>query len=522
MAWSPPEPLGPVDFPTLGWGLIDWIEANLCHGPGDVEGDPIFIDAEMSRFLCHAYRLDEQTGRRLFKRGILSRPKGRAKSEIAGMVACGELLGPVRFDGWSKQGDPIGRPVRSPFIRCLATEETQTGNTYDNVRMMLQHAKDTGGREFAGLDVGLTRVLFNKDQGEVRPSSASASSKDGGKETFAVADEIHLYTLPELKQMHRTVMRNLAKRRAAEPWMLDTTTMFAIGEMSVAETTMNDPSPSILIDHRQAPPVEDIYKDDRALLAALAEVYGDAAEWMDLVRIMGEMRDPEESEAGARRYFLNQRHSTSNQYINPDDWELMADATRVVADGELIVLGFDGATVDDCTALIGCRVTDGHLFTLGVWRPEEGESVDRVAVDQAVAEAMQRFDVWRFCADPPHWQDYLDKWAGQYDGDKPDEKKVVEWWTNRRTAMGRALERFQTAAKSHSFTHDGDSVLAEHVRNARQTAVSGHMMIQKENRHSRNKIDACVAAVIAYESRADAIAAGAKSTKSKRRRVVAF
>ena len=248
----PPPPLGPVDFPTIGWQVVDWIEANLCHGPGDIAGDPIVLDEEFIRFVCHCYRLDERTGRRLRRRAVLSRPKGRAKSELAGMLVCAEFMGPVRFDGWDAQGDPVGRPVRSPFIRCLATEETQAGNTYDNVRWMLAHAVEHGGREFAGVDVGATRVLLNRVEGEIRPSSASAASKDGGKETFGVADEIHLYTLPELKQMHRTVMRNLAKRKAAEPWMLDTTTMYAIGELSVAEATMDDPPPGVLIDHREA------------------------------------------------------------------------------------------------------------------------------------------------------------------------------------------------------------------------------------------------------------------------------
>lgn len=517
MSWTPPPPLGPVDFPTIGWQVVDWIEANLCHGPGDIAGDPIVLDEEFIRFVCHCYRLDERTGRRLRRRAVLSRPKGRAKSELAGMLVCAEFMGPVRFDGWDAQGDPVGRPVRSPFIRCLATEETQAGNTYDNVRWMLAHAVEHGGREFAGVDVGATRVLLNRVEGEIRPSSASAASKDGGKETFGVADEIHLYTLPELKQMHRTVMRNLAKRKAAEPWMLDTTTMYAIGELSVAEATMDDPPPGVLIDHREAPPVDDIYGPDEPVLAALADVYGPAAEWMDLRRILEEMRDPEESEADARRYFLNQRHETTNAFVSADDWRAMADPTVAVADRDFIVLGFDGSTTDDATALVGCRISDGHMFEILIEQPADGDTVDRVAVDQAVRRAFERFDVWRFAGDPPHWQDYMDRWAADLGDDK-----IVEWWTNRRTAMGHALERFQTATRARSFTHDGSSTLAKHVIAARQRTVSGHLMIGKEHRRSQRKIDGCVAAVLAWEARGDAIAAGAQPMKARRRRVASF
>ena len=39
----------------------------------------------------------------------------------------------------------------------------------------------------------------------------------------------------ELQRMYETIRRNLAKRKAAEPWSLETTTMYALGEESVAE-----------------------------------------------------------------------------------------------------------------------------------------------------------------------------------------------------------------------------------------------------------------------------------------------
>jgi hypothetical protein len=41
------------------------------------------------------------------RRAVFSRPKGRAKSELAAMLACCELLGPCRFAGWDADGRPI-------------------------------------------------------------------------------------------------------------------------------------------------------------------------------------------------------------------------------------------------------------------------------------------------------------------------------------------------------------------------------------------------------------------------------
>jgi hypothetical protein len=45
-----------------------------------------------------ADRLDPETGRRRYRTALLSGTKGRAKSELTGMLACAEALGPVRFE----------------------------------------------------------------------------------------------------------------------------------------------------------------------------------------------------------------------------------------------------------------------------------------------------------------------------------------------------------------------------------------------------------------------------------------
>ena len=37
------------------------------------------------------------------RRAVYSRPKGRAKTELAAFIACAEALGPVRFAGWGKR-----------------------------------------------------------------------------------------------------------------------------------------------------------------------------------------------------------------------------------------------------------------------------------------------------------------------------------------------------------------------------------------------------------------------------------
>lgn len=518
---------GPVDFPTLGWEVVAWIEAMLVHGPGDVQGQPIVLDDEQVRFICHAYRLRED-GRRAIRRAFFSRPKGRAKSELAGMIACAEALGPVRFDGWDAHGDPVGRPVVSPSISCFATEEGQAGNTYDNITFMLREGDAFREYGFRDPDIGLTRVVV-PGGGEITPATSGASSKDGGKDTFVVFDETHLYVTRVLKQLHATVRRNLGKRKAAEPWALETSTMYAAGQESVAEETHAyalrlaelGRDEGLLFDHREAPWVDDLLHDDESLLAALAYVYGDAAGWMPLDRIMAEVRDPQSSEEDSRRYWLNQPTRTADSWMDRRHWDAVG-STDELEPGELITLGFDGSVFDDATALVACRVEDGKLFPLGVWEKPEGPvgngwQAPAEEVDARVAWAMKEYQVWRLYADPPYWQDSLARWAKEWP------TTIVEWWTNRDRAMCAAVERLETAVRMElaagtTGVHNGDPTLARHVGNARRKTVRSGTLLRKEAPKSARKIDAAMAAILAYEARGDAIAAG---VKKKRRRPAA-
>jgi hypothetical protein len=290
----------PSPLLSLGFALIDWIEHFIVHGPGDIEGEPVLLDDEFAAFLIRCYALDGN-GRRRVRRAVISRPKGRAKSELAAMAACAEGIGPVRFDHFAEDGEvsdwgyeyaagePVGVPVKRPEILCFATEYGQAGNTYDAVRYML--SPETGStalvETYGRIDVGLTRVNL-PGGGTITPESAADSSKDGGKSTFIVADESHLWVLPRLKRLHQVTLRNLLKRKIASGWMLETTTMYAPGEGSVAEGTHDyakqlaegrSKDSSLLFDHRQASSKWDVAKK-RDRLGGLKEVYGPAASWM--------------------------------------------------------------------------------------------------------------------------------------------------------------------------------------------------------------------------------------------------
>lgn len=515
----------PTEWPTLGWEVIDWTEHYLCHGPGDVQGQPLAWDDEFAQLILDAYRLfpkgHERAGRRCVSYLGVSMPKGRAKSEWAAALTCAEFRGPVRFDGWDANGKPVGKPVTYPFIRPLATEELQTGNTYGGVMVMLEHAREHFGTEwgFDKLDIGSSRTLIGRSgrDGEIRPSSAGAASKDGGKETFAVADEPHLYVLPELRQMHSMVRRNTRKRRIAEPWMLATTTMFEPGQQSVAEELYDEAEKlagrtrktfGFCWHHREGdidPVVE--WDDDTAQLRSLGEAYGPASEWMDLPLIISEeIRAPGSRLTENLRYFHNRRWKGDNKAIDPAQWDGLA-RPDIVPEGA-VLLGFDGSDrgehADD-TVLIGWTITEvPHLFLIRRWRrPERAGSeyrVPRREVRAAVTQATQDFTVRRLAADPPGWREELDTWEDEL-GNGPDGEPIVfEFITSSPTRMGPAIDRFLEAVEMASFTHDGSPELREYALNALLTKSKGRAEYPALTKPSVDqKIDGLVAAVLGYE-----------------------
>jgi hypothetical protein len=520
------QPLFDGHVCSLGYSIADWIVDYCCHGPGDVQGDPIELDDEWLTFIVEVYRLDPVTGRRVYDEGVLSRPKGRAKSELAGWVGTAEAFGPVRFDHWDENGQPVGRPVRSPLLKCLATEESQAGNTFENIAFIAGEWGPRHHPEIYGGVSGARRyqsasVLYLPQGGEIRASTSGSASKDGGKETWVCADETHLYVLRELKAMYGTVSRNLGKRKLAQPWLMQTTTMYRLGEQSIAEETLTawrkgELPETVYVDHREAK--GKINLDDKAhTIRQLIDVYGPAAAWHDMDLKYRQMRDPRicADDAEAARYYLNRGIPTADGWIPTDVVENQARA-EVVAPGEAIALGFDGSLNDDSTVLIGARMSDGFQFPIGIWERPPGREgfgweVPRAEVLDAVREAFAFYTVIRGYFDPHEWRTDIDTLAAEL-----GIERVLSWETRRDVQMAAALDRLHVDMVTGALFHSGDPRYMAHFGNAYVTRRGKLRLVRKEREGSPRKIDSVVGAALANEARADAIEAKLWPPRSKR------
>ena len=148
---------------------------------------------------------------------------------------------------------------------------------------------------------------------------------------------------------------------------LETTNAPLLGEKSVAEQSGMDVG---VLHYARRPPVEPSpeWSDDQ-LLAALAATYGDAF-WIDLRRILAEIRDPATSWDDTIRFYFNIRSAGAGRAVDPRVWDALA-LPREVPAGTPIGLGFDGSISRDATVLRGCT-RDGHSFLIRAWvRPHD-------------------------------------------------------------------------------------------------------------------------------------------------------
>jgi phage terminase large subunit-like protein len=517
-------PMDAVPYPSLGEMVGVWIEEQLVHGPGDVRGQRVELTDEEWLFLYRAYEVypheHEFGGRRRFKRVVYSRRKGARKTELAAWIAIAEMdpESPVRCVGWQEEDgvlSPVGGPVTDPYVPMVATTEEQTEDlAYGAVKAILENC-ELGNRYY----IGEERIMHRDAPGEMKAMAAAPNARDGARTTFQHFDEPHLYTSDRLKNAHATMLRNIPKRSVADAWSLETTTMYAPGEESVAELShlyaeeiragrVNDPR--LLFDHRQASETHDL-DTRKGLLAAIAEASGDAIRWADVESIASQYREAAANrDEGAknrfRRDWLNQRRSLARRAYPPDLWAARA-AARKVKPRTQIVLALDGSYSRDSTALVGCTVeAKPHIFVVGAWERPPGNArwrTPRNEVLDLIEETMADYEVLELAPDPPGWHREVEDLEAKYG------EVVVRFETNQPSRMGPACDEFEQALRGAGaieegkipeggFTHDADDRLARHVSHCVAKRRGRWVLITKEDDDSPLKIDLAVGAIIAF------------------------
>lgn len=513
MPWRGPDVEG--ELPSLGWLLLDWWYEFL-PSPRD-ESKPLVFSDEQARILIDWYTVDPESGGFVYRRGVSRRAKGWGKSPVEAAKNIAELCGPVRFDGWDANGNPVGRPWGfagdpEPWVQSAALTEDQTDNTYSVVNHFLR-ANDGKAADRLRIDHGITRCYLRDRPGRLEPVTTNAGAREGQPVTYGQVDESHLLTPSNGGvKLVRTIRRNAAKMDGRT---YETTNSFEPGVGSVAEASHKaamSGAEGIYYDAVEGPPVAE-HESDQKLREALAKAYGDSSSdvvsslgvrgWVDLDRLVKEARDPDTPWEDVLRFNLNLNVSGQSRAVDPNRWDELAEPRDVPA-GTRVGLGFDGSISRDATVLRACTA-DGYSFIVGKWIRPKGVkdwTVDRTEVDEKVAWAFATYRVGRMLCDPPKWWTDIERWIERY-----GEEVVLFFDTNQDRRMGPAVDRWLTAIRLGEHTHDADPDTDEHVKaahkrksRARDPEDDDRTLYTLTKGEDAGRIDGAVADVLAFEA----------------------
>jgi hypothetical protein len=522
---------------SLGPSIIEWSEGRSEWGPGLTDyqtGEPWRWTPGQKRFLILWYAVTEH-GRWRFRSGVKRGAKGTGKDPFAGAWACVELLGPSRIDPGmprDERGRLLGQQHTLPLVQVASNSEDQSKDVLRVANALL--GRDA--RSFYGVDVGETRTILKDSGGRVELLTASEKSSEGDPATAIVLNESHHMTRSSGgHKVAAVARRNVGKSPAAlQARLLECTNAHLMGMDSVAEQSYNawqaqvsgrtGGKVDILYDSIEAPPSTQLHiPESRA--AGLAAAYMDAP-WADLERLNDEVLDPRTSEADSIRYYLNGLAAAEDAWVDPRRFDLLADSSVVLADRDQVALFLDCSKSEDATGLVGCRISDGHVFTVKMWQRPHGDRgagwlAPRHEVDAAVRAMFDRFRVAWFGADPSparddedealYWGELVDVWHRDF------RNKVAVWATpgaqghavkfDMRLSQPGGLRRNQAFTEeamatanavdteTRPFTHDGHPGLRMHVHNAKRRPNAWGYSLGKASRDSTDLVDLAVCMV---------------------------
>lgn len=498
---------------SLGWDLVDLAESVLRVPSGPQTGQPLTLADWQAELIVRLYAVNPRSGRFVYERLFLEAVKGSGKSPLAAVLAFGELVGPVVFDGFDAQGEPVGRPRQAPLIQMAAVAEDQTENVYGAFRQMLG---DSPAVQEFGIDLGLTRVFLTGRPGKVEPVTSAAGTREGQPVTFFVADEPWLWTPTNGgKKLAATLRRNAVKMGGR--WA-ECTNAFEPGVGSVAEETARaaEKDRSILVVRWEAPPVGDV-KDEGELRPALRKVY-ERCPWVDVDSVVSYCLAPDTDPVEVRRFFLNHRVAAEARFVGEDLLQASLRPAEGLEEGAWLAVGFDGSERHDATSLIGVRMDDGRAFVLGHWQralyePREWE-VPRAEVVATLEAVFDRWRVARLKFDPSKWRDEFSLLQQKYGKDTVDRFPV-----NTPSVVHESVEAVQEGFRAGTLTLDaGDESLAlvEHLQAAMVTYTQTRSRRLKGlvKPDDGRRIDAAAALTYAWQARIEAQQRGWKPSES--------
>ena len=467
-----------------------WCEEFLEHSVDEFAGQPFLLEAWQREFMAEALAVDGEL-RPFWASVALVLPRKNGKTQLLAAYALYALL-------------ELGG---APEVLLAAGSDKQAGRLFDACVSFVNRNPEL--RERVHLREYIGEVALVEGPGKLLRMATQSNMVHGYNPSLVVCDELHGWTTPRLRSVWAALTTAGGARRRSQVFVIST----AGGEHERAggllgrlidgneqrgdvetrgralRVSRNEEGRALVFNYT-APTV------DRNDVDALKQA--NPASWIGTDYLRRQAASPELRDHEVLQFHGNVWAARDLAWLPAGAWKACAAPKREVEAGAGVVLGFDGSYRRDTTALIGVTVEDvPHVFTVGVWeRPEKAPEdwrVDRGEVEDTVEQAFRRWQVAELAADPPGWHAEIDAWAQTY-GSPP----VIQYDTKQTKKMVEACGRFHSAVLGRELTHDGSRVLARHIGNAvlKETGEGGYIV--KDSKTSPRKIDAAVAAVVAY------------------------
>jgi phage terminase large subunit-like protein len=425
-----------------------------------------------------------------------------ARDADGGLTARVALVGTPRKSGKSALASTlalyslIAEGIEGGEVVVAAAEKEQARIIFGEAKRMVESS------ELSEMCTLYRDAIFVPSTNSVmKVLSAEAYSKEGLNVSRAIVDEIHAHKNRELWDVLSLSMGNRGKLAQ----LLAVTTagqkQDMTGQDSIAYSlyqygkrvsTGEIDDPTFFMSWWEAEPEADHRLE--TTWESANPGYNDLVSKDDFASAVNRTPEPE-----FRTKRLNQWVSSLNAWLPNGKWEQLDADIELDADQPVIV-GFDGSYSGDCTALTYCTIpADGdvpHLGLIRVWekQPEDTDDwrVSTSEVEDEIVQFCQKYNVKEIACDPFRWQRTME---AMQDLGLP----VVEYNSSSPSRMVPACSKLYQAVTEGQLTHDGNPTLARHLSNTVIKVDRLGPRIVKEHRGSPRKIDAAVAAVIAFD-----------------------
>jgi phage terminase large subunit-like protein len=488
MASWPPAWITPADAESIGRGDGD-IAALFAESFGSVgkdgvagkAGESLSLRDWQKELLGHLYARDADGGLQ-FQTALIGMPRKNGKSALSSAA-----IGLYSL---------LGEGINGGEVIVVAATRDQARIVFGECKRMVEQS------ELKDMVQVYRDSLFVSETGSVlKVMSAESWAAEGLNPSRVIIDELHAQPNRELFDVMSLAMGNRGKIGQLVAITTAGVKADSTGQDSIAYSLYNYgkrvstgeiDDPNFFMAWWEAAPEAD-HRNPETWESANPG-FDDIVSKADFESAV--KRTPE---AEFRTKRLNQWVSSQMSWLPSGVWESLAEPQPLDPDAEYI-LGFDGSFSGDTTVIVGCSIPTedkpAHIFLVKAWeKPVDADDLWRVDIQDAefeIAKFCGRFKVREVACDPFRWQRSMEVLQDQG-------IPIVEYPSTSARRMVQSCARFFDAVTEARLTHDGDPLVARHFTNAVIKIDNLGPRIVKENRNSNRRIDAAVAAVIAYD-----------------------